>query len=77
VKAAVTHVYNIVYVARMLDKDAEILEAIIYNHNNLSYGSIVSVYVGPNETVTALTDDGIEELTDMIRAARINNKTLR
>ncbi|MGO4908227.1 hypothetical protein ACEN2J_07840 [Pseudorhodobacter sp. W20_MBD10_FR17] len=40
-----------------------------------TYGNIVSVYVGPDKTITALTDDGIEELTDMIRAARITKKT--
>jgi hypothetical protein len=54
---------------------AELLEAIIYNDDNLTYGNIVSIYVGPDETITALTDDGIEELTDMIRAARITSKT--
>jgi hypothetical protein len=39
------------------------------------YGNIVSVYLGPDETISALTDNGLEELTDMIRAARINTKT--
>ena len=73
--AAVTHVCSINYVAKMLGEDAELLEAIIYNDDNLTYGNIVSVYVGPDETVTALTDDGIEELRDMIRAARITTKT--
>lgn len=73
--AAVTHVCSIDYVAKMLGEDAELLEAIIYNDNNLTYGNIVSVYVGPDETITALTDDGIEELTDMIRDARITTKT--
>lgn len=73
--ATVTHVCSIDYVGKMLGEDAELLEAIIYNEDNLTYGNIVSVYVGPDETVTALTDDGIEELTDMIRAARITNKT--
>ena len=73
--AAVTHVYTIDYVAKMLGEDAELLEAIIYNDDNLTYGNIVSVYVGPEETITALTDEGIEELSDMIRAARITTKT--
>ena len=73
--AAVTHACSIDYVARMLGEDAELLEAIIYNDDNLTYGNIVSIYVGPDETITALTDDGIEELKEMIRAARITNKT--
>ena len=28
----------------------------------------------PDKTIPALTDDGIEELTDMIRAARVTTK---
>lgn len=68
-------VCTIDYVAKLLGEDAELLEAIIYNDDNLTYGNMVSVYVGPEETITALTDDGIEELSDMIRAARITTKT--
>lgn len=73
--AAVTHVCTIDYVAKMLGEDVELLEAIISNDDNLTYGNIVSVYAGADETVTALTDDGIAELKDMIRAARITTKT--
>ena len=75
VMAAITHICTLDYVAKMLDEDAELLEAIVYNDENLTYGSIVSVYVGPDETVTALTDDGIEELTDLIKAARLTTRT--
>jgi len=57
---APTHVCTIDYVAKMLDEDVELLEAIAYNNDNLTYGSIISVYVGPDETITALTDDGID-----------------
>ena len=35
----------------------------------------MSVHLGPDKTISAMTDDGIEELTDMIRAARITTKT--
>ena len=73
--AAVTHVCSIDYVAKMLGEDAELLEAIISNDDNLTYGNIVSIYVGPDETISALTDDGIEEVKEMIRAASITNKT--
>ena len=73
--AAVTHVCTIDYVAKMLGADVALLEAIISNDDNLTYGNIVSVYLGPDETISALTDDGVKELTDMIRAARINTKT--
>ena len=73
--ATVTHVSTLDYVAKMLGEDPELLEAIVYNDDNLSYGSIISVHTGPDETVTALTDDGIEELSDMLRAARITTET--
>mgnify|MGYP003637979514 FL=1 len=73
--ATVTQACSIDYVARMLGEDAELLEAIISNDDNLTYGNIVSVYLGPDKTISALTDDGVEELTDMIRAARITTKT--
>jgi len=73
--AAVTHVCTIDYVAKMLGEDVELLEAIISNNDNLTYGNIVSVYLGPDKTISALTDDGVEELTDMIGAARITTKT--
>jgi len=73
--AAVTHVCSINYVAKILGEDVELLEAIISNNDNLTYGNIISVYLGPDDTISALTDDGVEELTDMIRAARITTKT--
>ena len=37
--------------------------------DNLTYGSIISVYTGPDDTITAMTDDGIDELKDMLRDA--------
>ena len=54
----------------MLGEDPELLEAIVYNDDNLSYGAIISVYTGPDETITALTDDGIDELKNMLSDAR-------
>ncbi|MBU2486552.1 MAG: hypothetical protein KKG78_15820 [Alphaproteobacteria bacterium] len=38
--------------------------------DNLSYGTIISVQTGSEEAVTALTDDGIDELKDMLDDAR-------
>ncbi len=73
--AAATHVSTIDYVAKLLGEEVELLEAIISNDDNLTYGTIINVYLGPDETLTALTDDGVEELRDMIQAARINTKT--
>ena len=58
-----------------VDEDLELLEAIVWNDDNLTYGSIVTVHTGPDEANTALTDDGIEELTDMLRDARITTES--
>lgn len=68
--ATVTHVFSIDYVARLLDEDADLLQAIVSNDDNLSYGSIISVHTGPDEAITSLTRDGIEELEQMLAHAR-------
>ena len=73
--AAITHICTLDYVAKMMGEDLELLEAIVWNDDNLTYGSIISVFTGPEETITALTDDGIEELTDMLREARITTES--
>ena len=72
--ATVTHVSTIDHVAKMLGEDQDLLEAIVYNDDNLTYGHIISVYTGTDEAITALTDDGIEELQDMLAAARRSTK---
>lgn len=68
--ATVTHVCTIEYVAKKLSEDLEMLEAIVENDDNLSYGAIISVYTGSEEAITALTDDGIDELKDMLDDGR-------
>ena len=68
--ATTTYVCSIAHVANLLNEDRELLEAIISNDNNLSYGNIVSVHIGPDDYIAALTDDGIEELRDMLTSAR-------
>ncbi len=68
--ATVTHVFSIDYVAKLLDEDFELLQAIVSNDDNLSYGSIISVYTGQDEAITSLTRGGIEELEQMLAHAR-------
>ena len=36
----------------------------------MTYGNIIRVCTGTDETITALTDDGISEVKDMLAAAR-------
>ena len=73
--AAITHVSALDYVAKLLGEDLELLEAIVSNDDNLSYGNIVSVYTGQEDSITALTDRGVEELHDMIRGARVTTQS--
>ncbi|KAB1086604.1 hypothetical protein F4V91_09280 [Neorhizobium galegae] len=68
--ATVTYVRTIKFVAEILEEDPELLQAIVSNDDNLSYGSIISVYTGDDESITALTDDGMEELEQMLSHAR-------
>ena len=72
VMAATTYVCSIAHVAYRLGEDLELLEAIVSNDDNLSYGNIVSVHIGHDDYITALTDDGIEELRDMLASARVS-----
>ncbi|TPG51614.1 hypothetical protein [Sphingomonas glacialis] len=73
----VTSISTLDYVARILGEDVELLEAIVSNDDNLTYGAIISVYTGPDEAITGLTDHGVEELTDMLRDARLTTQTWR
>ncbi|WP_244526634.1 hypothetical protein, partial [Marinovum algicola] len=70
VMAATTYVCSIAHVATRLGEDPELLEAIVSNDDNLTYGNIVSVHVGHDDYITALTDDGIDEIRDMLASAR-------
>lgn len=73
--ATITYVRTLEYVANILEEDVELLEAIVSNDDNLSYGAIISVYTGPDEAITALTDLGVLQLADMLREARRSAKT--
>ena len=68
--ATVRHVFMLDYVADMLGEHPDLIDAIVSNDDNLTYGSIVSVSFAPEDSRTALTGDGIDELRDMITAAR-------
>lgn len=68
--ATITSVFTINHVAEILEEDPELLQAIVRNSDNLPYGNIISVVTGDDEAITALTDDGIDELNQMLSAAR-------
>ena len=68
--ATVTQVYTVAFVATLLDEDPEMLEAVVSDDDNLSYGAIVTVHTGADGGTTALTDDGVGEPRDMLADAR-------
>lgn len=68
--ATVTHLCSIDCVATILDEDRGRLEAILANDDNLTCGAIVTIHTGRDKAITALADDGIIELKDMLAAAR-------
>ena len=68
--ATITYVFTLSHVAEMLGEDLELLQAIVSNSDNLTCGSIISVIEGDDASVSALTDDGIDELTHMLSEAR-------
>lgn len=68
--ATVSFVFTIDYVAEILDEDIDLLREIVSNDDNLTYGNIISVVTADDESMPALTDDGIDELRQMMTDAR-------
>ncbi len=54
----------------LLDEDVDLLREIISNDDNLTCGNIISVVTGDDDSTPALTDDGIDELRQMLTEAR-------
>ena len=64
--STVRHVFTLDYVAGILGEHPDLIAAIVSNDDNLSYGSIITICAGPDDYMTAITDDGIDELRDFI-----------
>ena len=73
--ATVRFVFTIDYVAEILEEDVDLLREIISNDDNLTYGNIISVVTGDDESTSALTDDGVDELRQMLSDARRSAET--
>jgi hypothetical protein len=69
--ATVTHVFTVDYVARILGEHPDLIQAVISNDDNLSYGAIIAVCTGQEDAIDALTPDGVDELANMIKSARL------
>lgn len=55
--AMITYVFTINHFAKMLGEVPELLEAIVCNDDNLSYGSLISVYDGTDAHARRSTND--------------------
>jgi len=66
----VRHVFTLDYVADILGEHPDLIDGIVSNDDNLTYGSIITVCAGPDNYLTAITDDGIAELRNLITDAR-------
>ncbi len=64
--AVVSHVFMLDYVASMLGEHPDLIDAIVSNPDNLTYGSIITVSSGPDDYRTAITADAIDELRDFL-----------
>lgn len=72
--AAIRFVFTIDYVAEILDEDVDLLREIISNDDNLTYGNIISVVTGDDESTPALTDEHRRTQADADRGAKITRK---
>lgn len=78
--ATVRFAFTIDYVAEIIDEDVDLLREIISNDDNLTYGNIISVVTGDDESTPTLTDDGIDELRQILDeqiAARVKTYSPR
>ncbi len=73
----IAQLYALERVAQMLGEDLEMLEAIVSNDDNLSYGNIISVETATEENTKLITAHGIEELRDMLSSARRSSEDWR
>ncbi len=68
--ATVRHVFTLDYVADILGEHPDLIDAIVSNDDNLSYGSIITVSAGPDDIQIAITRNAIGELRDLIADLR-------
>ena len=75
--ARITSVTTSAYAARLLGEAPDLIDAIIANDDNLDDGDIITIWTGPDEAITGLTDHGIRALRDMLDDARRTPDTWR
>ena len=68
--ATVRHVFMLNSVANILGEHPDLIDAIVGNDDNLSYGSIITISAGPDDFQTAITRDAIDELRHLLADLR-------
>jgi hypothetical protein len=70
--AAITRVYTVALVAQILDEDEDWLHELIIDMD--PEDGCLTVYGLEEDGVTALTDDGIDNLRDLIADLRLDGR---
>ena len=65
-----THIYTIKEVATMIGENLELLEEITANSDNISEGQMFYVRDGSEDGTTGLTEDGVNELQELLADIR-------
>jgi len=65
-----THIYTLKEVATMIGENLELLEEITANSDNISEGQMFYVRDGSEDGTTGLTEDGVNELQELLADIR-------
>lgn len=65
-----THLVALGHVAALIGEPVEFLEEIAANSDNIDYGELIYVSIGPDEGLNALTGRGIESIKELLADIR-------
>lgn len=68
--ARTTHVYAIDHLATMIGESLDLVQVITSNSDNIPYGEMIHVHDGAEESITSLTDLGVESLQELLADIR-------
>ena len=58
------------YVAEMIGENIELIEVVSAKSDNIDHGEMATVLIGPDDSITAFTDRGIESLKEFLADVR-------
>jgi len=72
-----TYTYAIDCAAKRIGENLELLEEIAGNSDNIDYGEMIDVVIGPDKAIIAFTSRGIENLQEFIAIVRNSQGGMR